>query len=127
MDEHAIRPWRRQVVRAEIFVAERVLLIDYVAFQRARKARSTTQSVNLEYGTEYLAHNLRRQLNTKGTSNSVPDQVAVLGLAIGVDTGRVGEHVRLLCLTICTEEHAERWGNIRHCWHVQGRLIHVAP
>jgi hypothetical protein len=83
------------VIRTEIFMAERVLLGDLVAFQLARKARSATQSVKLKYGAEHLAHDLRRQLDPEGAGNAISGQVAILVLAIDVDVPWVREHVGL--------------------------------
>ena len=93
---HGIRPCSREVVPTEIFVTERVHLANLVAFELARMARPATQAVKLEHGTEHLAHNLRRNSNSKGAGNSVPGQVAVLGLTIDVDGPWLGEHVGLL-------------------------------
>jgi hypothetical protein len=90
-------------------MAESVLLSDLVAFQSARKARSTAYAVKLKHSTEYLAHDFGRQLNPKRARHSVASQVAVLGLATDVDSPWVTEHIGLLHITISIEDHADRW------------------
>ena len=83
------------MIRTEVFVTERVLLGDLVALQRARETWPATDALKLKYSTQHLAHDLRRQLNTKGTGNAIPSQVPVLRLAIDVHSPWVREHVRL--------------------------------
>jgi hypothetical protein len=109
LKNHGIWPRSRKLVRANIFETERVLLSDLVAFQSARKTRSTTYAVKLKHGTEYLAHNLGRQINTKGARHSVASQVAVLGLATDVDSLWITEHIGLLYIAISFEGYADSW------------------
>jgi hypothetical protein len=107
LKDQGVRPCSREVVRTEIFVAERVLLGDLVAFQSARKARSTTYAVKLKHSTEYLAHDFGRQLDPKGACHSVASQVAVLGLAMDVDSIWVREHMGLIYIAVKSEEHPD--------------------
>lgn len=127
LKDHGVRPCSWELVRTEIFVAERVLLSDLVAFQNSRMTRSTTYAVKLENSTEYLAHDFGRQLDPKRACHSVASQVPVLGPAIDVDSPWVREHVGLLYSAVSIEEGVDVWGNIRLGLHEQGQQIHVGP
>lgn len=100
LKNHGIWPGSWELVHTEIFVAESVLLSDFVAPQSARKAWSTAYAVKLKHSTEYLAHDFGRQFNPQRARHSVASQVAVLGLAADVDTTWVTEHIGLLHITI---------------------------
>ena len=93
---HGVWPCSREVVRTEIFVTKCVLLSDLVAFQSSGKAWHTTYAFKLKHSTENLAHDFGRQLDPKGACHSVASQVAVLGLAMDVDSLWVGENMGLL-------------------------------
>ena len=71
LKNHGIWPCSRELILADIFETERVLLSDLVAFQNARRFWSTTYALKLKHGTEYLAHDLSCQINTKGACYSV--------------------------------------------------------
>jgi hypothetical protein len=66
------------MIRTEVFIAKRVFFSNLVALQTARRVWSTTYMVKLKHSTEHLAHDLRRQLDAEGPSNSIPGQVAIL-------------------------------------------------
>ena len=95
LEDQSVRPRSRKVIGTEVFVAERVFFGDLVSLQLARLTRSAAHMVKLEHGTEDLAHDLRRQLDTERPGDSVPGQVAILGLPIDVDGVRVREHIGL--------------------------------
>ena len=102
-------PCSRKVVCTEVFEAERVFFGDLVALQLARLAWSAAHMVKLEYSTEDLAHNLRRQLDPERPGNSIPGQVAILGLPIDVDGVRVREHMGLGYLPFNANDHEENF------------------
>lgn len=128
LEDQSIRPCRREVVRIEIFVAERPLPFHLVAFESARKAWSTTYPIELEDGTEHLAHNFGRQLYAKGAGCSISGQVAVPGFALNVDSCWVREHIGLLLSAIVNaKEHVNGFGDLHHGLHLRGQQTHAAP
>ena len=74
---------------------QRVLWGNLVSFQGAREARCPAYTVELEHRPEYLAHDLRRQLDSYRTGHAVSREVAILRLAIHFDCVRFREHVVL--------------------------------
>jgi hypothetical protein len=100
LEGHRVRPRSREVVRAKVLMAERVLLSDLVAFERARRRGPTAYVVELEHSTEHLAHDLRRQLDAERAGDSVTGQVTLLGLAIHVNGRWIREHAGLSSYTV---------------------------
>ena len=95
LEDHSTWPRGGKVVTVEVLVPQRVLCGNLVAFQLAHAARCPAYSIALEHGTEHLGHDLRRQLDSKRTSDAVAGEVAISRLAIYIDRAWVREHVGL--------------------------------
>ncbi len=95
MEDHSIWPRGGEVVSAKVFVPQRVLCGDLVAFQVAREASSPAHAVKLEHSAEHLAHDLRRQLDPKRAGDAVAGEIAISRLAFHIDRVRGREHVGL--------------------------------
>ena len=95
MEDHGIWPRGRKEATIEELVPQCVLCSNLVAVQLASKARCPAHSITLEHGTEHLAHNLRRQLDSKRTSDAVASEVAISRLTVHIDRARVREHIGL--------------------------------
>lgn len=95
MKDHGIWPRGRKEATIEELVPQRVLCSNLVAVQLASKAMCPAHAITLEHGTEYLAHDLRRQINSKRTSDAVASEVAISRFTIHVDREWVRENVGL--------------------------------
>ena len=95
LEDHGIWPRGRKEATIEELVPQCVLCSNLVAVQLASKARCPAHAITFEHGTEHLAHNLRRQLDSKRTSDAVASEVAIPRLTIHIDRARVREHIGL--------------------------------
>jgi hypothetical protein len=92
LEDHRTWPRGGERVSAEIFVPQRVLRVDLVAFQAALEALSPAHTTQHGHGAEHLAQDLCRQLGSERASDAVIGEVR---LSAQIDRTWVWEHVWL--------------------------------